>query len=592
MPDHLTVAHVTHEATEKLGGIGAVLEGLIACPAYQRRVRRSILVAPLFVKEPGVDPRRRIGEDATEVLYSGPDRLDPKGFGALLRPIEWAFGTPIVYGRRTLRMDVDHGAEGEAEVLLVDVSNPDPRRLGEFKHALYERFGLHCHRYEKSWDFEEYCRLAPTAWHALMALMGPEEFPGVLISHEYMGMCTALAAAMDPMRRLRTVFHAHECSTARRLVETLPGHDVAFYGAMRTALAHGQHLSAVFGDQSEHPRHALISLAGRLDVTLAVGEATADEMRFLGRESEKSNVRVCFNGVPSEDVSFEGVTRSRGMVLDWAERVYGFRPDYLFTHVTRPVVSKGVWRDLRVLAHMEQGLKARGQRGLYLLLTSAGRVRTWDETARMRERYGWPADHHEGWPDLVGPEVGLWHDIRVFNNPGRAGAGAIVAGMVNQFGFTGPRLGPDAPESMTVADLRRAADIEFGQSTYEPFGIAQLEPLHAGAICVPSAVCGCVGFARREIRALGWNEADTGVLLVADYTAESPERPLAVTQAERDAAEEVVAADVARRLLARLPRTWEGRRPLLEMGRTLAERMTWSRVCEEMFLPALDSIVV
>jgi len=587
----LTVAHVTHEATEKLGGIGAVLEGLIACPAYQREVSRSILVAPLFVRDAGIDPLKRIGDDATAVFYSGPDRIDRHGFGAVLKPIEWAFGTPIVYGKRTLRMEVDHGGEGEAEILLVDVSNPDLRRLSEFKHALYERFGLHVHRYENSWDFEEYCRLAPTAWHALMALMTPAEFPGVLISHEYMGMCTALAAAMDPQRRLRTAFHAHECASARRLVETLPGHDVAFYGAMKKALANGQHVAGVFGDQSAHPRHALISLAEKLDITLAVGEATADEMRFLGRESEKSNVRVCFNGVPSENLTFEEVTRSRTLVFDWIERVHGFRPDYLFTHVTRPVISKGIWRDLRVLAHMEQELKARGKRGLYLLVTSAGRVRTWDEVSKLRERYKWPADHHEGWPDLVGPEVGFWRDIRIFNNPGRPGAGAVVGALVNQFGFTRERLGPDAPEGITVADLRRAADVEFGQSTYEPFGIAQLEPLHAGAICVPSAVCGCVGYARREIKALGWKEETTRTLLVADYTAEEPAEPLKVTQADRDREEERIAAAIAKTLLGRLPKSWDDRQALLEEGQKLAERMNWTRVCEEMFLPALRSIV-
>jgi len=250
-----------------------------------------------------------------------------------------------------------------------------------------------------------------------------------------------------------------------------------------------------------------------------------------------------------------------------------------------------VWRDLRVLAHMEQALKQRGRRGLYLLVTSAGRVRTLEEVTRLKERYSWPADHHEGWPDLVGPESGFWRDMRVFNNPGRPGAGAIVAGMVNQFGFTHDRLGPDAPDGLTIADLRRAADVEFGQSTYEPFGIAQLEPLHAGAICVPSAVCGCVGYARREIGELGWTEANTRTLLVADYTADMPSDPLSITQAQRDEEEERVAAAVAKTLLDRLPKTWNDRRPLLEEGQQLAERMNWTRVCEEMFLPGLRSIV-
>ncbi len=595
MPDQrpLTVVHVTHEATEKLGGIGAVLEGLIANQTYQRAVGRSILVAPLFKREPGVDPLDRLGEGATKVHYSSIDHIDAVGFGAVLRPIEWAFGTPLVYGRRTLAMEVDHGATGEAEVLLVDVSNPDLRRLAEFKHALYEKFGIHAHRYERSWDFEEYCRLAWPAWHALMALIPASEFPGALISHEYMGMCTALAAAMDPQRRLRTIFHAHECSTARSLVERLPGHDLAFYPAMHRALDSGRHLAAVFGDQSDNPRHALVSQVHRLDLTLAVGEETAAEMRFLGRQSERARTQVCFNGVPSEPLTMVDVERSRKLVFDWIERAYGFRPDYLFTHVTRPVISKGLWRDLRVMSQMEQALKRDGKRAMYLLVTSAGRVRTPEEIARMRERYRWPRAHHEGWPDLVGPEIHLWHDIEVFNNPGRAGAGAIVGAMVNQFGFTRERLGADAPADITIADLRRAADVEFGQSTYEPFGIAQLEPLHCGAICVPSAVCGCVGFAQREIRALGMDPAQTPNLLVADYVNafDPPADAALLTREQRDAVETRVAGAIAAQLLPRLARTPDDRRRLLDAGQAIAARMNWTRVCEDMFIPALRSVV-
>ena len=46
---------------------------------------------------------------------------------------------------------------------------------------------------------------------------------------------------------------------------------------------------------------------------------------------------------------------------------------------------------------------------------------------------------------------------------------------------------------MSFLDIRRGSDVEFGQSIYEPFGIAMLEPLTYGAICVISSVCGCAG---------------------------------------------------------------------------------------------------
>ena len=40
--------HVTHEAVKKIGGIGAVLDGLLATRNYQKRFPRTLLYAPLF----------------------------------------------------------------------------------------------------------------------------------------------------------------------------------------------------------------------------------------------------------------------------------------------------------------------------------------------------------------------------------------------------------------------------------------------------------------------------------------------------------------------------------------------------------------
>ncbi len=67
--------------------------------------------------------------------------------------------------------------------------------------------------------------------------------------------------------------------------------------------------------------------------------------------------------------------------------------------------------------------------------------------------------------------------------------------LINQFGFSRDRCGDSMPADMAFDDLRRGTDLEFGQSIYEPFGIAQVEPLSTGALCVVSDVCGCLGFA-------------------------------------------------------------------------------------------------
>ena len=37
------------------------------------------------------------------------------------------------------------------------------------------------------------------------------------------------------------------------------------------------------------------------------------------------------------------------------------RPDYIFSHVTRMALSKGMWRDLKVLWHLEKKFRQTGQ---------------------------------------------------------------------------------------------------------------------------------------------------------------------------------------------------------------------------------------
>ncbi len=72
---------------------------------------------------------------------------------------------------------------------------------------------------------------------------------------------------------------------------------------------------------------------------------------------------------------------------------------------------------------------------------------------------------------------------------------------------------------MNFMDLRKGADLEFGQSIYEPFGIAQVEPLSFGALCVVSNVCGCVGFVDRASADL----PEFPNLIVADYVTPPPD---------------------------------------------------------------------
>ena len=107
------MAHITHEAVEKVGGIGAVLQGLLTSRAYRESVERSILVGPLF------DPSaaQPLGPRGV-LLYDRLAGVGDPGAARALEEVERDHGVRLVYGRRPLAPDVT------AEVLLVDVTCP------------------------------------------------------------------------------------------------------------------------------------------------------------------------------------------------------------------------------------------------------------------------------------------------------------------------------------------------------------------------------------------------------------------------------------------------------------------------------------
>src|SRR6185295_17689596 len=144
---------------------------------------------------------------------------------------------------------------------------------------------------------------------------------------------------------------------------------------------------------------------------------------------------------------------------------------------------------------------------------------------------------------------------------------------INQFGFEQKLCGQRMPADMEFMDIRKGSDVEFGQSIYEPFGIAQVEPISFGGICVFSECCGCAGFVNKAT-----DGKPTPNVIVADYTdlptkGLRPEQLLTIGQRERDEVEHTVATMVAKELMGRLPRTPEEFEHSINRGYALAEQM-------------------
>ena len=557
--------HVTHEAIHKIGGIGAVLSGLVTSRAYQGGRSRTILVGPL------VDRHRAepLGPDGT-VLYDNWSSVWSDAVGTALYDVERHHGVRLVYGRRRFRCP--DGRQVEPEVLLVDVAGSAPHGLSQFKYQLFKHMDLASDRYDSDWEYDQYVRLVEPAYDAVMALLSERGDQSVhFIAHEFMGLPTAFKAQMDAAAGVFTVFYAHEVATARRLVEQIG--DNVFYAALRDAEATGQHVEETFGPQDAYFKHALVRQAWRCDGVLAVGDLVVDELRFLGPEFGRISIDRVYNGVPAGAVMTKTAReQARKRLAGVVSGLLGWSPDYVFTHVGRLVPSKAMWRDLMVLEALESRLQARNKSAALIVLATEAGPRLAASVQQMRADYAWPLVHREGYPDLSPGEMSLDLRMRAFNMRARNSRALFI----NQFGFDTDSTGGAVPEGVTFSDLRSGTDAEFGLSTYEPFGIAQIEPLASGAISVVSDACGCVGFLQDVTQAT----EGPSVFVCGDYTRAGTD----------DGAEQRCSEAVAVALDACLPHNATSRQALLQAGHAAASAMSWERVVETQYLPALARI--
>ncbi len=566
------LAHITHEAVEKIGGIGAVLQGLLASRPYRESVECSILVGPLFDPSAG----QPLGPQGV-LLYDRISGVRDTAVATALEEVERDHDVRLVYGRRPLAQGVT------VEVLLVDVTGP-PRGLGAFKHELYQRFGLTSDRYEADPEYEQYVRLAGPAFDAVARLV-PVPSPCCVVAHEFMGLPTAFRSILCVDPRFTTLFHAHEVATVRRIIEGSPGQDVMFYNAMRATAETGAGLEEVFGSQDDYFKHALVRRAWHCDKVLAVGDLVMRELAFLGGEFRSDPPLLVYNGVEAEEISPGDRKSARAALAEFAERLLGFRPDYAFTHVSRLVQSKGLWRDLLVCQALDDILVGRGRRAVLIVLATAAGRREPEAVRRMAAEYGWPLVHREGFPDLAGGEEDFDQQVRHFN----AGSRAVKVVFVNQFGIDPDAWGGGMP-GIDFSDLRQGTDAEFGQSIYEPFGIAQIEPIGFGSLSVVSDVCGCLGFLQASA---GKGGVGSGYIR-AEYTRLDRKLDLAgaleIGAGARRRAEVARSREAARQLADLLRLAEDHLADNLRRGYVIASRMSWERVACEYFLPVVQQL--
>ena len=578
-----TVVHITNDAVLKCAQnsrIGDVLEGLFTSRPYLDTIDRSILIGPLSRTD---DEAHNHLDENLRILYSSLDGVANHPYSDNLTAAERKFGVSIVYGHRDY-YNRDTGQRSQVEVVLIDATRANIHPVNVLKAWMFDEFNLPSDRYEKDPQYDQCVRLAPAALAVLRAIGASDpDCPTVLISHDYSGVPTVLAANMDPLGAFKTMYCAHEVPTVRRIVETYPGHDTMFDNAMNWAKQNNYYLSEMFGAQNFFFQHALVTAGRHCDNIVAISDRVKQELCFLEPHFEAVNIDLAYSGLSAHPISLNQKKTSKARLQQYAHNLLGYKPDHIFTRFTSMTAGEALWRDLRVLYHLEQHFQRDGRGGVYFLLSTDSSLCDGQDVHHYEQSWNWPVAHREEDGDLSELEAAFYTYIQEFNARNRN----IKAILINHLDRDSQTCGTRMPRDMEFADLHQGSDLEFNQSIYEPLGVASLETLAFGGLSVISGGFGCNGLFEYYSSAVPDN------VIVADYAQINShqfgrEDILAIKQSGRDQIEERVSGRVAQIIQQRIPQNDEQIQSLLQQGGEFIRQMTWESVCEKYFLPAIE----
>ena len=138
------VVHMSHEAGVHVGGVGAVLDGLLDTQAYDEGVARTLLVGPLNRTDAGAMDRLTDPNNGVQIAYSslhGIYQGVENDRRAAYAQIEHEYGVTLLYGTR-------RSGRQTCELILIDAGEADRDKLNQFKFDLWASFGLDSARHD------------------------------------------------------------------------------------------------------------------------------------------------------------------------------------------------------------------------------------------------------------------------------------------------------------------------------------------------------------------------------------------------------------------------------------------------------------
>ncbi|MBI3797756.1 MAG: hypothetical protein HY268_12415 [Deltaproteobacteria bacterium] len=431
--------------------------------------------------------------------------------------------SPDRFLERILRRDVTIGVDPdkaftdiEGKGLYGGVPFLDDRAVFPEIRALDSFEGFYkANQYLVELDF--YFFAAQPLWLAAKTLIQEEwnlDMENVtLFAHDWLGVPLFWAMKLDDtFKQARTVYFAHETRICRLIVEGVikggqekkaiekqcspDGHDASFYAYLQELekpQREKDDLEQAFPGCKRFDGifyHVLNRQAEHFDRIVAVGKNVRRETELILRGLRKSPpISLCPNGIPDFTAPLESVAEAKKRLVAFCNYHFGYEPTYIFTSVNRCELSKAPWRNVEFYRAFVEQHKNDDCPSLFIWLARPRPLPTAEEVRRWQD-WGWPKEHRskQKGGDLRGEEEALWGRIQDVNRQFPKKHQILY---VNQFGWSGEKLGALDPKDTEFRDLRVGTDVELGLSVYEPFGIAPLEPFSSGAVCVLSDACGC-----------------------------------------------------------------------------------------------------
>jgi len=478
-----------------------------------------------------------------------------------------------MFGEKTIYDEINPENKNTVDILLIGIKSINEGKLNHFKFQIWEKFHFACATYENEWDFEQYLRIA-LPFREITSYLFNQDEETIYFSHEYMGIASCLAILLQPFPLEKTYFHAHEISTARAIIESIPCHDVAFYNFIEKDLQQQISLEDRYGNQNHLSRNALLKLTTNFNGILAVGDWVKKEYYYLIPDAPHDLVHITYNGLQTPSYSFKDKQKARKKIQNYCEKLFNYTPDIIMTHVTRLVVSKGIWRDINLMEELDDKFTKNKLKGVLIILSSLiGSGRTDEEILQMEKEYGWPILHQEGYPDLIDAEKDLYYMVHYFN----AKYSSIKAVFINQFGFTTQRVGNRLSQGTTFADLRLASDAELGMSIYEPFGIAQIETIPFGGIAILSRACGSAFLLEKT-----FSNEEIKPYIILDFANLDPDHEHLNSIEHRTALEKKYLQKNAFKIFKTLPKNDSERKKIFAVCKKNLPKLSWNEVIMDM----------